>query len=189
MPSSAIHRNRNDLRYRDETHPSQAQLTPAYALEPIRAALGGIELDPCTEPDNPTRAARFYCPPVDGAKQPWAAQSVFCNPPYGKVRERWVKRCIVAGEAGVRVCLLMPAAMDTHISQSALASADVVLFVQGRLKFGVPRTDGRQMAASHPSALYFWNPKTLAPVGHLGRVCKRIEVVPTLWSAEGAGHG
>jgi hypothetical protein len=41
-------------------------LTPPYVLEPVRRLLGGIEPDPCTEPDNPVGADRFYAPPVDG---------------------------------------------------------------------------------------------------------------------------
>lgn len=50
----------NDLRYRPGDHPAQRQLTPVYVLEPVRAALGDIDLDPCTELDNPTSAHRFY---------------------------------------------------------------------------------------------------------------------------------
>lgn len=75
--------NGNALRYWDDAHPRQRFLTPGYVLEPVRQALGGvIGLDPCTEPDNPTGAVDFYCPPVDGAAQSWSAPAVFVNPPY-----------------------------------------------------------------------------------------------------------
>jgi hypothetical protein len=85
----------NDLRYRDEAGPRQVQLTPRYILRPVREALGGaIDLDPCTLADNPTEAARFYYPPMDGATLSWDAERIFVNPPYGKARERWVRRCI-----------------------------------------------------------------------------------------------
>lgn len=46
--SIASHRFDNNLRYREEDHPNQTQLTPAYVLDPVREALGSIELDPCT---------------------------------------------------------------------------------------------------------------------------------------------
>jgi hypothetical protein len=155
---NASHRFNNDLRYRGDTHPNQTQLTPPYALEPIRVALGGsIELDPCTEPDNPTGAARFYSLPTDGATEPWVGDSIFCNPPYSKARERWALRCIAAGEAGARVALLIPAHPDTRIFQTVMASAHSVTFVRGRLKFGIPRDNGRQQAASHGSAILTWN--------------------------------
>lgn len=75
----------NSLRYRAEDHESQCQLTPAYVLDPVRAALGGvIGLDPCTLPDNPVKAERFYCPPADlstpGTRSP-RASPCFCGPP------------------------------------------------------------------------------------------------------------
>jgi hypothetical protein len=69
----AAHRFDNAKRRRPEHHARQAMLTPDYVLEPVRALLGGIGLDPCTEPDNPTRADRFYCLPADGAALPWDA--------------------------------------------------------------------------------------------------------------------
>ena len=133
------------------------QLTPPYILEPIKYILGGIELDPCTEPDNPTDADRFYAPPVDGAAEPWDAATIFVNPPYGKARERWVLRCIEAGAAGSYVVLLMPAHTDTKVFQQTAETADSILFIRGRVKFGVLRPNRRQAAASHPSVLMGWN--------------------------------
>lgn len=165
---TAAHRFSNDLRYRGDHHPQQTQLTPPYVLEPVREALGGeIALDPCTLPDNPTGALAFYTPPVDGAVEPWGAESIYCNPPYGKARERWVERCMEAGRFSRKVVLLIPAAMDTRIVQRALESADAVVFIRGRVKFGVLRENRRQMAASHPSMLVGWN-VDLGPCSHLG---------------------
>lgn len=156
--TDAAHRFNNGLRYRNGQHPQQTQLTPAYVLDPVTAALGGsIDLDPCTLPDNPVGAARFYAPPQDGLAEPWEAETIFCNPPYGKAREPWAKKCIAAGESGRRVVLLMPSATDTRLFQGCLRSAASVCFVQGRLKFGVLRPNRRQQAASHPSALLAWN--------------------------------
>lgn len=148
----------NTLRYRDESDPRQVQLTPPYILEPVREVLGGtIELDPCTEPDNPTGAEWFYSPPEDGATLPWNASTIFVNPPYGKARERWVSRCVLAGETGSRVVLLIPAHTDTRAFQLALATSDSAFLIRGRVKFGVLRPNRRQVAASHPSALIGWN--------------------------------
>lgn len=153
----AAHRFSNALRYRSEADPNQVHLTPPYILEPVRALLGGIDLDPCTQPDNPTAATRFYAPPQDGATLPWDAERIFVNPPYGKARERWVRRCVEAGQAGRRVVLLIPAHTDTRTFQLAASTATSVLFVRGRVKFGVLRDNRRQAAASHPSALIGWN--------------------------------
>jgi hypothetical protein len=160
--SRARHRFNNAVRYRDEDHPHQTALTPPYVLEPVRQDLGGrIELDPCTTSANPTGAERFYCPPnQDGAELPWDAEAIYVNPPYGRAKERWVTRCVQAGAEGRKVVLLIPAHPDTRAFQSAAATADGIVFVRGRVKFGAfgeIRPNGRQVAASHGSALIGWN--------------------------------
>jgi len=154
----ALFRFDNGLRRRAEDATEQVHLTPEYVLGPVRTVLGGrIELDPCTTPDNPVGAERFCALPDDGAARPWAAATVFCNPPYGEARVRWVRRCAEAGASGSRVVLLIPAHTDTRIWHEAMATATSLLFIMGRVKFGVPRPNGRQVAASHPSALVGWN--------------------------------
>lgn len=155
--SNAAHRFNNDLRYREGGHVNQRQLTPPYILEPIREALGGIELDPCTEPDNPTGADRLYTAEDDGLGKPWDAETIYCNPPYGKAREPWTRRCIAAAAAGARVVLLIPSHTDTRLVHECFTTATCALFIRGRVKFGVLRNNRRQEAASHPSALFGWN--------------------------------
>lgn len=148
----------NDVRYRDGEHPAQTQFTPNYILDPVRIDLGGmIGLDPCTTEDNPVGAERFYTVRDDGLSKPWDAKTIFVNPPYSKAREPWVDRCIRAAKQGAKVILLIPAATDTRIFQKATATADAVVFIRGRVKFGVLRPNWRQVAASHPSALIGWN--------------------------------
>lgn len=156
--STAVNRFNNDLRYGDGDHPRQWHLTPTYVLDLVRRdflGAGGINLDPCTFPDNPTQAKRFYTVNDDGLRQPWGG-ATFCNPPYGKAREPWVERCIYEGQ-WEPVILLIPAATDTRIFQRAARSATAVVFIQGRVKFGTRRENRRQHAASHPSALIGWN--------------------------------
>ena len=169
-PSGAHHRFNNDLRYRDDAHVMQRQLTPGYVLEPVRQALGGIALDPCTEPDNPCGAERFYTASTDGAEEPWDAETIYVNPPYSKARERWVARCIEAAAAGSRVVLLMPSHTDTRLFHRAIETASHVVFIKGRVKFGVLRENRRQEAASHPSCLIGWNLTDVTPLAALGAV-------------------
>lgn len=165
--ATASHRFDNGLRYREADHPSQTQFTPSYILDPVRVDLGGvIFLDPCTTSDNPCHAERFYTIEDDGLAQSWHFHvdrrsayfgSTFVNPPYSKAREPWVKKCIGHGHMGAPTILLMPAATDTRIFQRAAESATAVVFIKGRVKFGVLRPNRRQVAASHPSALIGWN--------------------------------
>jgi hypothetical protein len=183
---AASHRFSNALRYRAEDHEAQCQLTPSYVLDPVRASLSGmIGLDPCTIGSNPVGAVEFYCP-QDGAVMPWDASTIFVNPPYAKARERWVRRCIQAGAEGSQVVLLIPGATDTRIFQQALSTTTTVVFIQGRLKFGVLRPNRRQAAASHPSALIGWN-VDLTPCAHLGvRLAGRVPV--PCGHCDGSGH-
>jgi DNA N-6-adenine-methyltransferase (Dam) len=154
MSGVARHRFDNAKRRRPEGHKRQAMLTPEYVLDPIRRLFGGrIGLDPCTDPDNPTDAAKFYCLPADGCVLPWDAPSVFCNPPYGLARDRWVNRCVVEGRERP-VVLLIPAHTETRIFQRALQACRSVVFVCARLRFGVLRENRRQEAASHGSAIF-----------------------------------
>jgi hypothetical protein len=163
---SASTRFNNDLRYRDSDHPAQTAFTPEYVLRPVADDLGGdpfaaIGLDPCTTPENPVDASVSYTIEDDGLVQPWQGPgwfpSIFCNPPYGKAREPWIERCIAASGFEQKVILLIPAATDTRIFRRAVETSTAVVFIQGRVKFGVLRPNRRQVAASHPSALIGWN--------------------------------
>jgi hypothetical protein len=149
----AEHRFDNAKRRRPDSHVRQAMLTPAYVLDPVRKLLGGIAIDPCTELDNPTEAEKFYCLPQDGCVLPWDARNVFCNPPYGLAKDRWVERCIIEGKKR-KVILLIPAHTETRTFQHALKECVSVLFVRARLRFGVLRENRRQEAASHGSAIF-----------------------------------
>jgi len=171
--SVASHRFDNAKRRRPEHHARQAMLTPAYVLEPVRRLLNGIELDPCTEPDNPTGADRFYHLPMDGCSLPWDASSVFCNPPYGEARDRWVSKCIEVGKNGTQVVLLIPAHTETRIFQRALIACTSVLLVRARLRFGVLRENRRQEAASHGSAIFGFG-VNVAPLQSLGTVVRKV---------------
>lgn len=160
--SRAATRFDNGLRYVDATDPRNTQFTPDYVLELVRADLGCvIGLDPATTADNPVGAEVWYTPAEDGLSSPWSgpewAPTIFVNPPYSKAREPWVKKCIAAGERGQKVILLIPAATDTRIWQKAASTSTAVVFVKGRVKFGVLRPNRRQVAASHPSSLIGWN--------------------------------
>ena len=153
MAGIAEHRFDNAKRRRPDSHARQAMLTPEYVLEPIRKLLDGIGLDPCTELDNPTDADQFYCLPADGCELPWDAPTVFCNPPYGLAKDRWVAKSADEGKRR-KVVLLIPAHTETRTFQSALEACHSVLFVRARLRFGVLRENRRQEAASHGSAIF-----------------------------------
>lgn len=169
----AAHRFDNAKRRRPDDHVRQAMLTPNYVLEPLRALLGGFDLDPCTEPDNPTAARAFYHLPADGCVEDWPVGAIFCNPPYGEARDRWIDRCISESKRGSRIALLVPAHPDTRSFQRAAQAATTLLLIKGRLKFGVLRENRRQEAASHGSACFGFN-IDLTPLAALGVILAPI---------------
>ena len=93
---------------------------------------------------------------------------MWCNPPYGEARDRWVDRCIAEGGQR-KVLLLIPAHTETRTFQRALGACASVLLVRARLRFGVLRENGRQEAASHGSALFGFG-VDLSPLRELGTV-------------------
>lgn len=171
MNGIAANRFDNAKRRRPDEHARQAMLTPEYVLEPVRAMFGGqIGLDPCTDPDNPTKALRFYHLPMDGCTLPWDAETVWCNPPYGEAKDRWVDRCIAEGSRR-KVALIIPAHTETRTFQRALAACRSVLLIRARLRFGVLRENRRQEAASHGSAIFGFG-VDVAPLSSLGHVLR-----------------
>lgn len=163
MAKNARARFDNAKRRRPEMHDRQRQLTPAYLLEPCRQLLGGFDLDPCTEPDNPTGARLWCTPPADGAVVGWPRPvprtrvRIWCNPPYGEARARWTRRCVDEAQWGSEILLLIPAHTETVSTQEALHWCTSALFICARLRFELVRSNGRHEAASHPSVLFGFN--------------------------------
>lgn len=176
-PTRASHRFDNAKRRRAGAHDRQRMLTPEYVLALVRKLFGGrIDLDPCTEPNNPTGARLFYSLPEDGRVLPWDARNVFCNPPYGEARNKWVDRCIASGKVRPTV-LLIPAHTETQTAQLALRECTSVCFVQARLRFGAVRKNGRKEAASHGSMILGFG-VDLRPLSPLGTVFAQPVAMP-----------
>lgn len=48
-------------------------------------------LDPCATPQN-AKCAHFYTRKENDLAQSWRGETVFCNPPYGRGVNEWVKK-------------------------------------------------------------------------------------------------
>ena len=80
--------------------------TPPHVVEAVRKYFGGtIPLDPCTEPDNPTEAAKFFTKEDDGLVEEWL-DSCFVNPPYGKELRQWVQKIAFEAATGTEILFL-----------------------------------------------------------------------------------
>lgn len=63
--------------------------------------------------------------------------TVFCNPPYGKVIGNWVKKAHEeAQKPHTTVVMLIPARTDTKYFHDYIYAKHEIRFIRGRLKFG-----------------------------------------------------
>lgn len=122
-----------------------AWITPPEILNPVRELFGGtIHLDPCWGKGCLTNPTKHYSlPENDGLVDPWDAETIFVNPPFGvsyihqstreclstkefhdldkksqlafKVQriDMWIDKCVQAHIAGSEVVALIPTALST----------------------------------------------------------------------------
>lgn len=112
-----------------------------------------FDLDPCADESN-HKCDLYYTKEQDGLKQPWGGHSVFCNPPYGREIGRWVKRASEQSKLpNTTVVMLLPARTDTKWFHEYIYHEEVIIFIEGRLKFG-----GQKNSAPFPSmVVIFFN--------------------------------
>ena len=113
-------------------------------------------LDPCATSEN-AKCEKYFTKADDGLKQNWGGETVFCNPPYGRQINEWVKKCYQESQKpNTKVVMLIPARTDTKYfhefiydeSTNSFKDCVTVKFLKGRLKFG----DGKS-PAPFPSML------------------------------------
>ncbi len=127
---------------------SQEWYTPSDIIERVQAAIGPIELDPCSDGKTVPADAHFTAKD-DGLAQTWAGK-VYMNPPYGDAIKVWVEKLCAEYAAGnvTEAIALVPARVDTEWFRMFRDFA--VCFVNGRLKFS-----GHENSAPFPSALVY----------------------------------
>lgn len=127
--------------------------TPAKILSPVRAVLGEIDLDPCSNDvaQQDVQARRYYTEADDGLSQPWNATTIFMNPPYGRAIGAWTDRLVSTYRTGaVRAALaLLPGRTDTDWFTPLFAYP--ICFIHGRLQFS-----GYAQAAPFPSVVVYF---------------------------------
>ena len=127
--------------------------TPPAVITAAREALGGIDLDPCSNTGTPNvHALRHLTIDDDGLAHEWHGR-VYMNPPYGRPIVRWVEKLVCEHEMGrtTAAVALVPARTDTDWFRLFRDAA--VCFIDGRLKFS-----DHANAAPFPSAAVYLGP-------------------------------
>lgn len=122
--------------------------TPEWVIEKIaRPVMGGIVLDPASNFEansRVVRANRIYTEFDNGLSQPWSAETVWVNPPYGSGNKtgKWWNKMWAEYQAGhfAEGMFLANSTTETGWFQHALGHCPVLLFA-GRLKFWKPDVD------------------------------------------------
>jgi len=126
--------------------------TPATVFEQLDEEFN-FTLDAAAEPE--TALCDYYFTAEDDALyQDWNGETVYCNPPYSKLRPFAVKAKEEA-EKGATVVMVVPARTDTRAFHESLAGGEV-RFIKGRLKF--LQNGQEQDAAPFPSMVCVLGP-------------------------------
>jgi phage N-6-adenine-methyltransferase len=130
--------------------------SPREIVEPLRNAIGGFDLDPCSGAESSPFADATFTESEDGLSQPWHG-SVWVNPPYSNVAE-WTDKAIDAVENGDADCIfyLCKGDSSTNWWQRGAKAATTIVAIDHRLKFG----DGENSAPFASHILIFGNPPT-----------------------------
>ena len=111
----------------------------------------GFTLDPCATDAN-AKCAKYYTEATNGLDKDWTRDTVFMNPPYGRVIGAWIKKAYDSAQGGATVVCLVPARTDTAYWHDYCIKGEV-RFIRGRLKFG-----GHTNSAPFPSAVVIFTP-------------------------------
>lgn len=111
----------------------------------------GFELDVCALPEN-AKCSRYFSPMDDGLEQDWTGVC-WCNPPYGREIEKWVKKAYISAIEGATVVMLLPARTDTRWFHDWIYGKTEIRFIRGRLKFG-----GAEYNAPFPNMVVVFRP-------------------------------
>lgn len=93
-----------------------------------------FELDVCALPEN-AKCDKYYTPEMDGLAQEWKGVC-WCNPPYGREVNKWVRKAYYSAIEGATVVMLLPARTDTKWFHEYIYGKAELRFVKGRIKFG-----------------------------------------------------
>ena len=105
-------------------------------------------LDPCATHEN-HKTDKYFTIESDSLEQDWSHDTIFMNPPYGRVIGDWMKK---ASQSNTTVVCLVPSRTDTRWWHDYVIDTGAeVRFIKGRLKFG-----GQKNNAPFPSAIIIY---------------------------------
>ena len=142
--------------------------TPQFLFDALNAEFG-FTLDPCATPTN-AKCRKYFTREQDGLAQDWSNETVFMNPPYGRVIGLWMAKAYETACTGSTVVCLVPARTDARWWHEYVMKGEIRL-VRGRLTF-----EGGRYPAPFPSAIVVFR----APAPRMKSIGNRPAVQLTL---------
>jgi site-specific DNA-methyltransferase (adenine-specific) len=130
--------------------------TPDSVFAPLHEEFG-FTLDVCASQWN-AKCQRYWTADDDALSRPWAMETCWMNPPYGRQIAAWMRKaCEEASCPGgqTTVVCLVPARTDTAWWHD-YAMRGEVRFIRGRIRF--VRPDCKDADAPFPSAIVVFRP-------------------------------
>jgi hypothetical protein len=134
--------------------------TPAKYVEAARKVMGGIELDPATNPSAQlvVKADRFYTRDDDALTKSWAASSVWLNRPYSRELVSKFGGHLLAELAGIGTAItLVNSDHSAAWYQAELHACVAFCLLDHRIAFEL---DGKPVPGNaHAQTIMYWGPK------------------------------
>ncbi len=115
--------------------------TPGKYIEPARATMGSIDLDPasCARANQTVKAATYFDRTADGLRQHWYGR-VWLNPPYSDYRGQaaaWASKLLAEYQSGrvEQAVLLVNLSVAYQKAFQAIARVGAVCMVNERISF------------------------------------------------------
>lgn len=95
---------------------------------------------------------------TDALAASWARERVFCNPPYGRGMDAWLRKGFLeASEHGALVVMLLPARTGNRWFHDLVLPNAEIRFIRGRLGYAL-RAGARQSRAPFDSMVVIFRP-------------------------------
>lgn len=116
--------------------------TPLVLVQALARLFGAFELDPCCRLVQYAKAPRYY--DSYGLEREWDG-AVFCNPPWSKTKpiDAWVQKAV---ESRHPVTMLVPSRTDTRWFRNVMEHAEIIAFIQGRLRYEILESEDERVA-------------------------------------------
>lgn len=108
--------------------------TPQYLFDQLNDEFH-FTLDVCADKDN-AKLPKYFTKEQDGLKQDWTGETVWCNPPYGRQMQLWIKKCYEHSIGGGIAVMLVPVRTGNKAFHNWILPYAEIRFIKGRLRFG-----------------------------------------------------